>query len=97
MPLSHKQQHWQALIEQQSQSGLTNAEFCLQNHIKIATFYYWAKKLRSETALQRVLPIIVDDEFITQQVVVTSPSGLCIAFPADFPKAQIRNWLEALA
>lgn len=97
MSLSQKQLHWQALVEQQSQSGLSNAEFCQQQDIKLATFYYWAKKLRINTVQQHVLPIIVDDEFVPQQVVITSASGLQIALPANLPKAQIRHWLEALA
>lgn len=96
MSLSHKQKYWQTLIEQQSQSGLTHAKFCQQNDIKLATFYYWAKKLRTDT-VQQVLPIIVNDELCIQHIVITSPTGLRIAFPADLPKAQIRHWLEALA
>ncbi len=49
MSLKHKQQHWQTVIEKQSQSGLTHAKFCQQNDIKLATFYYWTKKLRAKT------------------------------------------------
>ena len=97
MSFNHKQQHWQAVIEKQSQSGLTHAKFCQQNDIKLATFYYWTKKLRAKTLSQQVLPLIIEDELMTQQVIITSLSGLRVAFPADLPKAQICHWLEALA
>ena len=97
MSLNHKQQHWQAVIEKQSQSGLSHAKFCHQNDIKLARFYYWTKKLRAKTLPQQVLPLIIEDELMTQQVIITSLSGLRVAFSADLPKAQIRHWLEALA
>ena len=97
MSFNHKQQHWQAVIEKQSQSGLTHAKFCQQNDIKLATFYYWTKKLHAKTLPQQVHPLIIEDELITQQVIITSLSGLRVAFPADLPKAQIHHWLKTFA
>ena len=47
--------------------------------------------------LSRFSPLIIEDELMTQQVIITSLSGLRVAFSADLPKAQIRHWLEALA
>ena len=70
MSLKHKQQHWQTVIEKQSQSGLTHAKFCQQNDIKLATFYYWTKKLREKRRPQQLLPLIIEDELITQQLML---------------------------
>ena len=43
-----KSQHWQAMIKQWKDSGLTQKQFCADREIKIATLHYWIKKLRTE-------------------------------------------------
>jgi hypothetical protein len=44
----NKSQHWQAIIKQWKDSGLTQKQFCADREIKIATLHYWIKKLRTE-------------------------------------------------
>ena len=39
---------WQALIDEQATSGLTQRAFCDQRGIPLATFGYWKRKLRAE-------------------------------------------------
>lgn len=39
-----KKLEWKTLIEQQRQSGLSIDKWCLQNHIRPNTFYYWKLK-----------------------------------------------------
>jgi len=43
-----KSQHWQAIIEQWRDSGLTQTQFCTEQDIKLHNFYYWLKKQRLE-------------------------------------------------
>lgn len=45
-PASEEKQHeWKRLIEEQSQSGLSVRNWCLQKKIPIYTFQYWKEKL----------------------------------------------------
>lgn len=41
----HSEAHWQRLVERQSVSGLSGAEFCRQNEVKYASFMSWRKRL----------------------------------------------------
>ena len=41
-----KAQHWQAVIQQWRESGLTQIQFCTEQNIKFHTFQYWLKKQR---------------------------------------------------
>ena len=38
--------HWQQLVELQSASGLSGAEFCRQHDVKYASFMNWRKRLK---------------------------------------------------
>ncbi|WP_419649563.1 IS66 family insertion sequence element accessory protein TnpA [Thiolapillus sp.] len=41
---------WQALIDEQIASGLTQKAFCGQQGISLATFSYWRRKLQAESS-----------------------------------------------
>ena len=53
-----KVQHrsWMTMVQQQSSSGLSVAEWCSQNQISTKTFYYRRKQLRAEI-LQSNTPV----------------------------------------
>lgn len=46
--IRHDKKHWQHLVDQQSLSGLSGAEFCRQHDIRYASFMAWRKRLQSQ-------------------------------------------------
>ena len=44
---TERQAYWQGIIDTQTASGLTKAEFFKNNNINPATYYYWFKSKRS--------------------------------------------------
>lgn len=48
------------LYQRQKESGLTVKEFCSNEVIAPATFYYWCKKLRSRNRLPGFIPVVVN-------------------------------------
>lgn len=44
--IRHDKNHWQKLVERQSVSGLSGAEFCRQHDIRYASFMAWRKRLQ---------------------------------------------------
>ena len=46
----YRAQTWAMLIRECNSSGLTKREFCQQRGISEKSFYYWLRKLRSQTA-----------------------------------------------
>jgi hypothetical protein len=48
------------LYQRQKESGLTVKEFCSNEIIAPATFYYWQKKLRSRNRLSGFIPVVVN-------------------------------------
>ena len=49
-------EQWTSLVQSCSDSGLTKAEWCRQNNIKIKTYYYWEKRFVTEATQQLSLP-----------------------------------------
>ncbi|WP_020536411.1 IS66 family insertion sequence element accessory protein TnpA, partial [Lewinella cohaerens] len=61
-------QRWDAILSEQSRSGLTKKAFCEQRGLNPATFYYWQRRLRasddgSPAGFQRV--ILQEDHELT--------------------------------
>jgi len=46
---SRKRQAWEVRFERFRGSGLTIARFCEQEHVSVHTFYYWAKRVDSNS------------------------------------------------
>lgn len=48
-------QSWTAIISECKNSGMTIKDWCLENHIQPARFYYWQKQIREQ--LSSSLPL----------------------------------------
>ena len=46
----YRAQNWTMVIQECSNSGLSNREFCRQRGISEKTYYYWLRKLRCQMA-----------------------------------------------
>ena len=42
-------EQWQVIIDQQSESGLSQKDFCQSRKISLATFSNWKRRLKNET------------------------------------------------
>ena len=47
------------LYDRQKESGLTVKEFCSNEIIAPATFYYWKKRLKNRNSLPGFIPVVV--------------------------------------
>ena len=61
----YRAQNWAMVIQECSNSGLSNREFCRQRGISEKTYYYWLRKLRSQMA-ETVAPQLVPLEPVAE-------------------------------
>ena len=80
--------HWQKLIEEQSQSGLSRREFCQRNNLILSQFsyYYLVYKKEQQKGLvdnAEVIPVHLRKESLipSQEVKILLPNGLQILLP----------------
>ena len=60
----YRAQNWAMVIQECSNSGLSNREFCRQRGISENTFYYWLRKLRGQM-VDAAVPRLVQLEPVT--------------------------------
>ena len=69
----YRAQTWAMLIQECNNSGLTKRAFCQQRGISEKSFYYWLRKLRSQTAeasgpqLVQLEPTVISDDMLQIQ------------------------------
>jgi hypothetical protein len=51
-------EHWQRIITEQEESGMTPRTFCLNNHINLSRFYHWRLRFRRKlkTGFVQLIP-----------------------------------------
>ena len=57
----YRAQQWAMVVQECAASGLSNREFCRQRGIVEKTFYYWQRKLRTQT-IEASAPKLVQPE-----------------------------------
>lgn len=95
--------HWQKLIEEQLQSGLSRREFCDRNQIVSSQFsYYYLKSKKKEqrkiAGQADVLPVHVRPEPVmlgSCEIKILLPNGLQVLLPCG-DTYQLKQWMEAL-
>lgn len=45
MTRAEKAEHWKSLLQEQSASGLSGADFCRERKLEIKRFYWWKRRL----------------------------------------------------
>ena len=76
---------WSKIIQDCYTSGLIKKEWCVQNHIKAKSFYYWQRVIRKETLAKCPLP---SSDVQTTFVELPSPK-LSAEVPMNEPAAII--------
>jgi hypothetical protein len=91
-------QHWQQLIDRQSQSGLTVLQFCLANDVATHQFYFWRRKLTKPKAhtdpraASGLVPIRIVSDSLSSGLSIRFASGATI----DAPAANLRDAIEQI-
>lgn len=102
-PESERHTHWQKIIEDQAQSGLSRREFCERNQIVLSQFsyYYVAFKKKQQKDLagpSDVIPIhlrLEPGSATGHEIKVLLPNGLQVLLPCK-DQDQLKQWLEVL-
>ena len=95
----YRAQNWAMVIQEWSNSGLSNREFCRQRGISEKTYYYWLRKLRSQMAEVAVpqlvqlepVPVPIQDDMLQIQY-----RGAELKLPAGVDMDTVAALLQSL-
>ena len=85
------------MIERQQYSGLSVQEFCEQEYLNPATFYYWRKRLQGneEEETSSLVPVCLDRAHASgmegRSLELTYPNGVRISLPGNSSLSLIRS------
>jgi putative transposase len=91
-----RQEEMFALVKSCKESGKSNKEFCKQQHISEAIFYYWQKKYRETVSITRdgFLPIKVEKPLnCLNEIEICYPNGVHVKLPQGFDMSVIRSFI----
>ena len=54
--IRYDKNHWQQLVDNQAQSGLSGAQFCREHRVAYASFMSWRKRLQNGSAQPSIAP-----------------------------------------
>lgn len=92
---------WQALVNQQKQSGLTQREFCKQQ-LKLSTFAYYSSVFGNKKKNQKEIPTFIPVEIKnsskpkTVKLKIIFPNGIQCFLPENLQVNNIKKFIEAL-
>ena len=95
-------ERWQGLIEEQSKSGLTQAEFCKQHNIVLSQFVYYRGiskgKTKSPSEHNELMPIKISKPHskVSSEIKLLLPNGLQCLVPSEIDITQIKLLVETL-
>lgn len=100
---STRQTQWQALIEEQEKSDLSQKEFCRQRHLVLSQFGYYRGRMKVKGSSDNsnsssFIPIQVNQPTSSSsfEVRVVLPNGFQCYFPYQLESLFIKRFMEIL-
>ncbi|HVY53741.1 MAG TPA: hypothetical protein VHA13_04405, partial [Gammaproteobacteria bacterium] len=93
---------WQALIEEQEKSGLSQSEFCRQRDIVLSQFSYYRGLLKANNRVQSRKQELFSSvqlkklETKSDEIKIVLPNGFQCHVPASIDTTQIKKLMETL-
>jgi len=93
--LTKKQRYWQRHIEQWSQSGLSQAEYCRVRNLKIKSFTYFKSRLKKNLPVQFV-QVPIEPVRVPSFLKLNVGSSFQIDIPDGFSQNTLTQILQVL-
>lgn len=96
--MGRKADLWKGHMEAWGRSGLTQAGYCREHELSLASFGYWRRRLRASAHTKSdrsaLVPIMVNEMTTPAQVIeVRLPNGLSVHLPLAMDSA---HWLPII-
>ncbi|EKD71728.1 MAG: hypothetical protein ACD_46C00113G0013 [uncultured bacterium] len=88
---------WQAIIDEQEVSGLSQALFCKERNISSAQLAYYRGILKpKQVSSGTFTPVAIKQQIISKDIHLTLPNGFQCVFPSDLSASHIKELVRAL-
>jgi hypothetical protein len=96
--LQERHSKWQALIDEQEKSGLSQAAFCKLHNLTFSHFTYYRTRFRGRQQAPKqssgtFAPMSIAKASVTNEVRLSLPSGFQCSFPIDIDPMRVKELL----
>jgi hypothetical protein len=92
-----RHEKWQAIINDQETSGLSQTQFCKERNISSAQLGYYRGVLKSkEIPTGSFTPVTIKQQIASKDIRLTLPNGFQCMFSVDLAASQIKELVKAL-
>jgi hypothetical protein len=93
-----KRKFWEAQIQAWQASGVSQAEYCRQNNLKMHQWWYWRKRIShlSDSDITFVPLNLSSDKMYRSGVNVVTPNGYRIEVDNSFDLSKLRQLVTAV-
>jgi len=91
--------HWQRLIQDQAQSGMSAAAFCRENQLNLQRFYFWRRRFKDESdakATGAFLELVPSCKMQESGIRIRFSERLSVELDRGFDPHTLRNAIDAL-
>ena len=92
----YRAQNWAMVIQECSNSGLSNREFCRQHGICEKSFYYWQRKLRTQIAEAAAAKLVPLEQNPVEESLQIQYRGAELKLPAGVDMGAVAAILRSL-
>lgn len=100
---STRRERWQAIIEEQEKSGVSQSEYCKQNNLTLSQFTYYRGIVRAPqrpttSTLNAFKPIKINntDQPVSSNIRILLPNGFQCYIPSHVDALQVKRLVEVL-
>jgi len=91
--------HWQGLVQDQAQSGVSAAAFCKENQLNIQTFYAWRRRFKTESDTNvtgAFLELVPSSKIQESGIRIRLDERLSVELDRGFDPFTLRNAINVL-
>lgn len=96
--MDDKRGFWEGHIQAWQASGSTQAHYCREHQLALASFGYWRRKLKAAkpSAAKGLIPILGPAVANRPVIEIALGSGLTLRIPPEVQASQVAAWVQAL-
>jgi hypothetical protein len=94
--ISQRHIFWQTHVNQWANSGLSQAEYCRKNNLKLKSFTYFKSKFKKKNLSVQLVQIPEEQFKIPSYLKLNIASGLQIEIPDGFSRSTLEQVLMTL-
>jgi hypothetical protein len=97
MSREDRQKYWRGLVEQQADSGMSAAAFCIEQRINRQRFYAWRRRFSCHSQSTEFIRLVPTSKDSGSGIRIHLDHGISIELDISFDALTLRKVIDALS